>query len=725
MSILPPGSSMSVPAAQGLAGLSVRLRLRLLLAGLVLMFLCSGALFAISQQQNRAAQQIAAEVRTTLDTLQASAVVQRSLIDLRRALVVVAAFKDDQGVIAEHELTLAQHWPAVATSLETLRAFQPAATITVRRAAEDIVDTARKGAEALARGDRDAGAAIYRRFAVVGAPADAALEALMQNQQASLRGLLIKADAARARAAWLTLALHLTLLMIGLAAVIFLLKVIFQPLQKLYRGLDLIARGKVLHEPPVSGGDEFGQLGTALADLSKITSQLNTVAFNDALTGLANRAQFERDLVENLARGQSFALLFADIDHFRTINDGYGYQFGDQVLAAVARRLKGFTGREARLYRYGGDLFAISLAIVEGQESFRTVTASEAERLRLALAEPLSVAGRQLPLCLSFGVALFPEDGASPETLAGAADAALHQAKRMGRNNVQYARGDYTSQARRRLELADDLRIALTNGAVTPHFQPIVDLGAGHVVCAEALARWKHPKRGFVPPDEFIAIAEASGQIDALTHQLLTIACRTATQWKGTGHHPPPKLAFNLSARQVRQGVVEMIAGVLAETGLPASRLEVEITETAMIERAETAERLLRELKELGVSVALDDFGTGYSSLSYLLRFPIDKIKVDRSFVAQLQGQQQAGKIVGATIALANSLDITLVAEGVENLGQMVTLYELGCRQQQGWLFSKALPQDDFSRWALHAPLKLDAVVRAQAEAANEEQAAA
>ncbi len=481
----------------------------------------------------------------------------------------------------------------------------------------------------------------------------------------------------------------------------------------------------------MSGSDEFGQLGTALYDLSQLTAQLNALAFHDALTGLPNRTQFDQDLAAALAQRTAFAVVFADIDHFRTINDGYGHFFGDQVLRTLAQRLQTLMRGNSRLYRYSGDLFAVTVAadavenVNESLASFRSRMASEAERLRHHTTESLEVEGRSLSLCLSLGVAIFPDDGSSAEALVSAADAAMFHAKQTGRNIVQFARSDSALKARRRLELADDLRSALKTGALQPHFQPIIDLGSGTIVCAEALARWKHPVRGFVPPDEFIGIAEDSGQIDALTEHLLRIACATAASWQGHRGRPPPRLAFNLSPRQVRQGVVEMVSKVLAETGLAASQLEVEITESAIIERPETAERLLTELKALGISVALDDFGTGYSSLSYLLRFPIDKIKIDRSFVSHLNGQKQAGKIVAATISLAANLEITLVAEGVETVGQMVTLYELGCRLQQGWLFSKALPAAEFDRWAQTAPLRLDAVVRAQAEPVTEVQPAA
>lgn len=520
----------------------------------------------------------------------------------------------------------------------------------------------------------------------------------------------------------LTRWLHGAILALVVAAALMVLRAIFRPLQRLYAAFEALARGEPLNTPPLTGRDEFGQLGSALYELSQRTVQLKALAFYDPLTGLPNRTQFERDLAASIASKASFAVLFADVDHFRTINDGYGHSFGDQVLKAVASKLQWLMKGDTRLYRYSGDLFALFINSGEpfAAERFRTLIAAEADRLRSKMSEQLNVEGRTMPLCLSFGVALYPEDGTSTEALLSAADAALYQAKQLGRNAVQFARNDSALKARRRLELADDLRSALKTGALSPHFQPIIDLGSGRIVCAEALARWKHPLRGFVPPDEFIGIAEDSGQIDALTEHLLRIACATAVQWQPDRGHPPPRLAFNLSPRQVRQGVVEMISGVLTETGLPASQLEIEITESAIIERPETAERLLLELKALGISVALDDFGTGYSSLSYLLRFPIDKIKVDRSFVSQLNGQKQAGKIVAATISLAANLEIVLVAEGVEEIGQMLTLYELGCRQQQGWLFSKALPAEDFSRWALQAPLRLDAVVRAQSEPANE-----
>ena len=703
---------------------SVRLRLKMLLGALLLMLALAIVLLGLRTKVEAADHDVHQRVLVTLDSMRAAEQAKDALVALRRGLAVSATTENGEAAL---EQLIAEKMPAVLATTEAVAATDASASLATRKAALALSESARLGMRALLKGDRAAGVAQFAEFSKLGAPGEAALDRLLGQQQLVLRNTLNEAEISLNHSQWIAQALHLAIMLLGLMAVLMVFAALFQPLQKLNRALNRVAGGEALDAPPITGNDEFGQLGKALYEFSKITTQLNTVAYRDNLTLLPNRAQFERDLTAALQQKQPFALLFADIDHFRTINDGYGHHFGDAVLRAVGERLQWLIHGDVHLYRYSGDLFA--LAIHSGPafaaESFRTLIADETERLRGRMAEHLPVDGRRLPLCLSFGVALFPDDGSNLESLVSAADAAMYQAKYLGRNTVQFARGDYALKARRRLELADDLRSALQTGAVAPHFQPIVDLGAGAVICAEALARWKHPTRGNVPPDEFIGIAEESGQIDVLTLQLLRSACATAVQWQAVDGRAPPRLAFNLSPRQVRQGVVEMVSSVLAETGLPAARLEIEITESAIIERPETAERLLRELKDLGVSVALDDFGTGYSSLSYLLRFPIDKIKVDRSFVAQLNGQRQAGKIVAATISLATNLEITLVAEGVENIGQMLTLYELGCRQQQGWLFSKALPPAEFSQWVRHAPLRLDAVVRAQAEAANEMQPAA
>ena len=688
----------------------VRSRLRILLAGLAALLLCSLYIGWASLQERQADQSLDQHTRQTLQGLDQVSAGQRALTALRRNL----------GMSIGSETTSPASAPAwLADYRRTMAPLAPLQSDQGRlldEVATALVATARDADALLRAGDLPGGRRKIEEFPRIGEPAEARLRDLAAGLQAALHGAQAVREEERYGARRLALASLILLAVVVLGAVALVARSVLPPLDRIHTALSRVSRGEALDEPPVRGQDEFGQIGRAVLELSRLNADLRDLAFIDPLTRLPNRASFEADLQGRLGKGEPGVLVFADLDRFRNINDGFGHHFGDDFLRAASARLRGLAGPGSSVYRYSADLFVLLLpaAADASQESMTP----ELERLRQGMAELGSVQERRLPFCCSFGATMFPQDGNEPEALVSAADAAMFQAKRQGRNSVQFARGNFAKQVRHRLDVADELRIALREGHVMPYFQPIIDLAVGEVVCAEALARWKHPTRGFIPPDEFIGVAEDSGQIDALTDHLLRGACTAAAQWHASGI--ARRLAFNLSARQVRPGVVEMIAGVLRDTGLPPEKLEVEITESAIIERPELAERLLRELRGIGVAVALDDFGTGYSSLSYLLRFPIDKIKVDRSFVSQLEGQRQAAKIVAATIALASSLEITLVAEGVERLGQMLTLYELGCRQQQGWLFAKALPAAEFERWALSAPLRLDAVVRSQMDASNE-----
>lgn len=688
----------------------VRGRLRMLLAGLAALLVCSVYIGWTSLQERRADQSLDQRTRQTLEGLDQVLAAQRSLTTLRRNLALSIGSDEGSpavidGWLDEYRRAMAPLAPLQGDGGRMLDEVAGALTVATREA-DGLLRSGDIGASRRRVGD----------FPRIGEPAETRLRELATGLQASLHEAQAIREQERFGARRIAIASLILLAVVVLGAVALVARSVLPPLDRIHGALARVNRGESLDEPPVRGQDEFGQIGHAVLELSRLNADLRDLAFVDPLTRLPNRASFEADLQARLGKGQAGVVVFADLDQFRNINDGFGHHFGDDLLRAASERLRGLAGAGSSVYRYSADLFVLLLP-ASADASHDTVL-PELERLRHGMAELGSVQERKLPFCCSFGAALFPQDGSEPEALVSAADAAMFQAKRQGRNSVQFARGNYAKQVRHRLDVADELRIALREGQVAPYFQPIIDLAVGEVVCAEALARWKHPTRGYIPPDEFIGVAEDSGQIDALTDHLLRGACTAAAQWHASGI--ARRLAFNLSARQVRPGVVEMIAGVLRDTGLPPEKLEVEITESAIIEKPELAERLLRELRGLGVAVALDDFGTGYSSLSYLLRFPIDKIKVDRSFVSQLEGQRQAAKIVAATIALASSLEITLVAEGVERLGQMLTLYELGCRQQQGWLFAKALPAAEFERWALSAPLRLDAVVRSQMDASNE-----
>ena len=698
-------------------GVSVQKQLDRLLLAFVALLLCAAALAWANIDGQRHNERIQAQVKDTLDGLSAIESTQNSLLLLRRELVMAAAEQLAPDFSSAVEVAAARDLPPLLAASQRLAAHDPRYADAVRRAADALLERATYAGNLAGQGRPVPSAVLFKQLLEASAPTEQSLREYFDDLQRSLNESTRLAAVAEVRQQWVSWSGISVLMLFAIAGMVFMLRGVYHPLRTLNQAMQRVGEGRPLAVPPLEGENEFARLGLALFDYSRHVDHLSQLAFFDRITGLPNRTRLIDDLGTTLDKNGQFALVLADIDYFRLLNEGYGYGFGDRVIEALAHRLQKLLNDEVRLYRYSGDAFALFMPL-EGEHA-RDDAHQQCERLRRAASEMLVIDGHRLALTMSFGIGLYPHSGGSVETLLSAADSAVHAAKALGRNSVRFARGDQVLKARQRLELADELRIALTEGQMQPHFQPIIDVVAGEVKCAEALARWQHPVKGFIPPDLFIGVAEESGQIDALTRVLLKMACEAATGWPAHGHHPPTRLAFNLSARQVRPGVVEMVRGVLAETGLPASRLEIEITESAIIERPEIAERLLRELRELGISVVLDDFGTGYSSLTYLMRFPIDKIKVDRSFVTQLEGQRQAAKIVAATITLASSLEMTLVAEGVERVSQMVTLVELGCRQQQGWLFSKALPSEEFVRWVATAPLRIDAVLRAQADAAD------
>jgi diguanylate cyclase (GGDEF)-like protein len=700
---------------QSMRAVSVQKQLRRLLGGFVVLLLCALCLIWANVDSQLHHERIQAQVKDTLDGLSAIESTQNSLLLLRRELVMAAAEQVDPDFSTAVQVAAARDLPPLLAASQHLASHDPRYADAVRRAADTLVQRATDAGRLAGQGRPVPSAVLFKQLLQASVPTEQSLREYFDDLQRSLTESTRLAAEAEVRQQWVSWSAISVLVLFALAGLVFMVRGVFNPLRALSLAMQQIGEGQRLTVPPVHGDNEFARLGHALLEYSSHVGRLNQLAFFDRLTGLPNRTRLIDDLGAMLVPRGQFALAFADIDHFRLLNEGYGHGFGDLLIKMLAQRLQGLLNPQTRLYRYSGDAFALLMPL-EG-ELARDDIHQQCERLRQAMSEVIVLGGHRLALSMSFGIGLYPHDGSSVETLLSAADSAVHAAKSLGRNGVHFARGGHGVRARQRLELAEDLRMALTEGQLEPYFQPIIDLVVGEVKCAEALARWKHPVRGFVSPDVFIGVAEETGQIDTLTQVLLKTACRAAARWPGHGR--PPQLAFNLSARQVRPGVVEMVQDALTETGLPAARLEIEITESAIIERPETAERLLRDLRDIGVSVVLDDFGTGYSSLSYLMRFPIDKIKVDRSFIAQLEGQRQAGKIVAATIALAASLEINLVAEGVERVSQMVTLVELGCRQQQGWLFSKALPSEEFVRWMTTAPLRIDAVLRAQADAAD------
>ncbi|HEX2200053.1 MAG TPA: EAL domain-containing protein [Burkholderiales bacterium] len=416
------------------------------------------------------------------------------------------------------------------------------------------------------------------------------------------------------------------------------------------------------------------------------------LADHDALTGLPNRRLLEDRLTQALAlsyrnRKQS-AVMFVDLDRFKTINDSLGHAVGDLLLREVALRLVNQLRIGDTICRIGGDEFVVVLPEIKRAED----AAQVAQKVIEELSRPIPADERELTVTPSIGIAVFPDDGRDAETLIRNSDAAMYHAKEMGRANYQFFTAEMNQAASRRLALEGDLRRALGKDELRVHYQPVVDARTGEVSGHEALVRWQHPARGLVAPAEFIQLAEETGLILKLGEWVLREACRWATF---IGVERGLHIAVNLSPRQFNDPkLVQVVAAALKDTGLPARLLELEITETTAMQHSDVALSTLQKLKQLGVSVAIDDFGTGYSSLSYLKRFPVDRLKVDRSFTAELPGDEDQCAIVSAIVALAHALDIRVVGEGVETEAQREFLRNCGCDYLQGYLIGPPVDAD-------------------------------
>ncbi|WP_249137111.1 putative bifunctional diguanylate cyclase/phosphodiesterase [Bradyrhizobium canariense] len=417
----------------------------------------------------------------------------------------------------------------------------------------------------------------------------------------------------------------------------------------------------------------------------RITNQerISHLAHHDALTDLPNRSAFNAELSERLERAQkaptSFAVLSLDLDRFKEVNDVFGHPVGDMLMRAAAERLAAESDG-AFVARIGGDEFMILMP----DDVCREEVLGLGERLVEAIGNELAVDDYLSRVGLSVGIALYPDDGADAATLLANADSALYRAKREGRGRVCFFESEMDQELRDRRLLVHDLRQALEQNQLLVYFQPQARMD-GEVIGFEALLRWNHPTRGFVPPDQFIPLAEENGLIIEIGEWVLREACREAASWPR-----PLQVAVNLSPVQFQAGDLEgSIHQILLETGLAPTRLEVEITEGVLIGDFTRALNLLRRLKALGIRIAMDDFGTGYSSLSYLQSFPFDKIKIDRSFISNLEASPQSAEIVRAVLSLAHALNMPVVAEGVETEAQRAFLAREACEEMQGYLIGR------------------------------------
>ncbi|WP_374378215.1 putative bifunctional diguanylate cyclase/phosphodiesterase [Dongia sp.] len=411
------------------------------------------------------------------------------------------------------------------------------------------------------------------------------------------------------------------------------------------------------------------------------------MAHHDALTALPNRNLFRDRLTQAMARarrgGNTVAVLCLDLDRFKPVNDTFGPEIADELLRQVALRLTHSTRADDTVARLGADEFAL----IQVGLSHPDGPAFMADRLVKALSEPFIIAGHQIVIGVSIGIALFPNDGINGGDLLRAADTALGRAKSAGGNAYRFFESEMDLRLQERRRLEHDLRQALNENQLELHYQPLVDCRDSSVLGCEALLRWAHPERGAISPAEFIPLAEECGLIKQLGEWVLKTACSEAATW------PADKIvAVNLSPIQFRQpDLAQRILSIIAETGLDPQRLELEITEGVLIEDTDRTLAILRELKAAGIHISLDDFGTGFSSLSYLQRFPFDKIKIDRSFIWAMEQNADSMAIVRAVIALGRSLRITVTAEGVEKPSQLAALGRENCDQAQGYLFGKPM----------------------------------
>ena len=445
------------------------------------------------------------------------------------------------------------------------------------------------------------------------------------------------------------------------------------------------------------------ELNKAVLEVTETKDRLRQMAYYDSLTALPNRRLFteQLDLLLRLAKrnGETLALLFLDLDNFKRINDSLGHSAGDQLLREVGARLTGCvrdsdivahyveSGPRIDVSRLGGDEFTVVLNQIDSAESALMV----AQRLLTALGQPILIGAHELVVTPSIGIALAPADASDVDGLLKAADTAMYHAKAAGKNNCLFYHSDMDAAGVERLQLEADIRRALERNEFTLHYQPQVDTRNGTVVGAEALVRWEHPEKGMIPPFRFIPLMEEMGFIGALGDWVLREACRQMKAFEARGVKLP-KVAVNVSALQFNPAFIRSVKTVLQETGLAPSKLELELTEGVVMGDALGTIRALGELKDMGVSLSIDDFGTGYSSLSYLSRFPLDELKIDRSFVIGSDKSANDASLVIAIIAMARSMNLQLVAEGVETHEQYHFLTGNGAHVIQGYLFSKPVP---------------------------------
>ncbi|MBE9044059.1 EAL domain-containing protein [Pleurocapsales cyanobacterium LEGE 10410] len=498
-----------------------------------------------------------------------------------------------------------------------------------------------------------------------------------------------------------TLIITLIATLVGTAATLYAIHHLLSPVVLTSKVLRKYLKQRQRTNLPNNFQDE---VGTLMADTNRTLGKLDEIIEHltdyDSLTGLPNRELFQTHLqqaIQTTAEDQQFALIVLDIDSLKEINSTLGRIVGDLLLRKVAQRIISYIEPGDVVARFGGDEFAILRTNIINSDSAIILS----NRLLESLSEPFSLYGKEIHCAAKIGITIYPFDGTSIEQLLQNADTAIHQAKQESLNTYQFYSPAINAQLKRILAIKENLRHALKRQELSIYYQPRIEIATSRLVAVEALLRWQNPELGFVSPAEFIPIAEETNLIMPIGEWVLYNACLQNKRWQQEGI-APLRMSVNLSIGQFKQTtLIETIDRILRDTNLDVAYLELEITESLLVKNVEQAIAILRELKKRGISIALDDFGTGYSSLSYLQKLPIDTLKIDRSFVTNIASNPDDAAISKAIVALAQSLELNITAEGVETKAQYHYLQNQGCHEVQGYYFSKPLPSEQLKKFVL------------------------
>lgn len=685
-----------------LSRLSVRARLWALTVGLFLVLGTANMLLGQIIQQRVAEERQQSEQYSRLQTIQQ---VREAMSEVRHyeSSLNVARLVGDESMQAQMQARVGQAEAELAVQLSAMAVFDRPGVEFLKRERELAQAPMRQAISAISGKQEDSLRLTKQTVLHLTAIQNRLHQASERERQ--LAEVLTESQIRGAQAGFrASMMIVLGALLLGLLFGALVLRSIIRPLQATASALKQINEGHSLIEMPPISGDEFGEMALALRQFRDQADRLRELAYGDALTGLGNRERMDHALriavARGRARGTPLALFSIDLDNFGTINDGLGYNTGDAYLREAGLRLSRFAPDEALVCRHSGDKFTV---LIEGADPNDVALLPEplgdaAELILRGMAEPFQYREHLLPMSVSIGIALFPQHCDSESELVAGADAAMYLAKRDGRNCLRFADRQLSTGARQEFADVADIRRGIEQQEFQPFYQPIVDVVAGRVAGAEALLRWQHPQRGLLGADRFIPAAEANGQIHALSEICLREVGEQLCEWAGA--EGGLWLSANLSIRQLEGGtLLSQLAELRARAGFVPANLLLEITESAALERVDLAKETLAKIREMGFHLGMDDFGTGYSSMVYLQRFPVDKIKIDRLFVSRMDSSREAVAIVSATIAIARSLELQVVAEGVESEAQSQRLRDMGCHLQQGFLFSQALPPEDFNRW--------------------------